>query len=44
MKKMMNKPENLVKEMCSGFVLAHPNLELDRKYTIIRKKRSVPIK
>ncbi|MGW9123874.1 dihydroxyacetone kinase subunit DhaK [Paenibacillus chitinolyticus] len=44
MKKIMNKPENLVKEMCSGFVLAHPNLEFDRKYTIIRKKTIRPDK
>ncbi|MEY9094303.1 dihydroxyacetone kinase subunit DhaK [Paenibacillus sp. RC84] len=44
MKKIMNKPENLVKEMCGGFVLAHPNLELDRKYTIIRKKTIRPDK
>ncbi|MFS0838916.1 dihydroxyacetone kinase subunit DhaK [Paenibacillus sp. 1P03SA] len=44
MKKIMNTPENLVKEMCSGFVLAHPGLEFDRKYTVIRKKTISPDK
>ncbi|CAM3435335.1 MULTISPECIES: dihydroxyacetone kinase subunit DhaK [Paenibacillus] len=38
MKKIMNKPENLVKEMCSGFVMAHPELEFDPKYTFIKKR------
>ncbi|GKU76043.1 dihydroxyacetone kinase subunit DhaK [Paenibacillus sp. L3-i20] len=38
MKKIMNKPENLVVEMCNGMVLAHPELEFLKKYKIIKKK------
>ncbi|UYO02863.1 dihydroxyacetone kinase subunit DhaK [Paenibacillus sp. PSB04] len=38
MKKIMNRPETLVSEMCSGLVLAHPELEFIRKYNIIKKK------
>ncbi|BCG59741.1 dihydroxyacetone kinase subunit DhaK [Paenibacillus sp. URB8-2] len=38
MKKIMNKPETLVMEMCNGMVIAHPELELIRKYKIIKKK------
>lgn len=38
MKKIMNRPETLVAEMCSGLVLAHPELEFIRKYNIIKKK------
>nr|WP_232242950.1 dihydroxyacetone kinase subunit DhaK [Paenibacillus sp. GSMTC-2017] len=34
----MNKPENLVLEMCNGMVLAHPELEFLKKYKIIKKK------
>lgn len=34
----MNKPETLVREMCSGIVLAHPELEFNSKYKIIKKK------
>jgi dihydroxyacetone kinase len=38
LKKIINKPENLVLEMCNGMVLAHPELEFIRKYKIIKKK------
>lgn len=39
MKKIINKPETLVMEMCSGLVLAHPELEFVRKYKVIKKKQ-----
>lgn len=39
MKKIINKLETLVKEMCNGIVLAHPELEFVEKYKIIKKKR-----
>ncbi len=38
MKKIMNKAEHVVQDMCSGIVLAHPELELNSKYKVIRKK------
>ncbi|KMY50929.1 dihydroxyacetone kinase subunit DhaK [Peribacillus loiseleuriae] len=38
MKKIMNKPETLVAEMCNGMVMAHPELEFIQKYKIIKKK------
>ncbi|TQR28415.1 dihydroxyacetone kinase subunit DhaK [Lysinibacillus sphaericus] len=38
MKKIMNQPETLVMEMCNGMVMAHPELELLKKYKIIKKK------
>ncbi|MFD0616253.1 dihydroxyacetone kinase subunit DhaK [Paenibacillus sp. GCM10027629] len=38
MKKIINQPETLVREMCNGLVLAHPNLAFDSKYKIISKK------
>ncbi len=38
MKKIINKPENLVLEMCNGIVTAHSDLELIRKYKVIKKK------
>jgi dihydroxyacetone kinase len=37
-KKIINKPENLVMEMCNGMVMAHPELEFLKKYKIIKKK------
>ena len=40
MKKIMNKAENVVMEMCNGIALAHPELEFLKKYKII-KKRSI---
>ncbi|MDO3408321.1 dihydroxyacetone kinase subunit DhaK [Saccharibacillus sp. CPCC 101409] len=38
MKKVINKPEDLVMEMCGGLVLAHPELEFIPKYKVIKKK------
>ncbi len=38
MKKIINKPENMVLEMCNGVVTAHPELELISKYKVIKKK------
>lgn len=38
MKKIINKAENVVIEMCNGIALAHPELEFVRKYKIIKKK------
>lgn len=38
MKKIMNQPETLVREMCNGLVMAHPNLEFINKYKVIKKK------
>ena len=34
----MNQPESLVMEMCKGIVMAHPELELLKKYKVIKKK------
>lgn len=39
MKKVINRPEDVVNEMCNGIVLAHPELELDAKYRVIYKKQ-----
>ncbi|BFH60000.1 dihydroxyacetone kinase subunit DhaK [Paenibacillus azoreducens] len=44
MKKIMNQPETLVREMLSGLVLAHPELEFNSKYKIIKKKQINPQK
>ncbi len=38
MKKIMNKPETLVLEMCSGIAMAHTDMEFIPKYKIIKKK------
>lgn len=38
MKKIINKPETLVMEMCNGMVMAYPELELLKKYKVIKKK------
>ncbi|MBN3526832.1 dihydroxyacetone kinase subunit DhaK [Paenibacillus apiarius] len=38
MKKIINKPETLVREMCNGMVLAHPELEFNSKYKIMKKR------
>lgn len=38
MKKIINKPEGVVLEMCKGIVKAHPELELLEKYKVIKKK------
>lgn len=38
MKKIINRPETVVVEMCKGIVLAHPEFEFIEKYKIIKKK------
>lgn len=38
MKKIINYPENVVKEMCHGIVLAHPELEILPKYKVLYRK------
>ncbi|MEG2586601.1 MAG: dihydroxyacetone kinase subunit DhaK, partial [Cetobacterium sp.] len=38
MKKIINKPENLVIEMCNGIAMAHPELEFVKKYKVMKKK------
>lgn len=38
MKKLMNGAENIVVEMCKGFVLAHPKLAFNESYKIISRK------
>ena len=38
MKKLINNPENLVVEMCKGFVLAHPELQFTESHKIISRK------
>ncbi|MCR4673433.1 MAG: dihydroxyacetone kinase subunit DhaK [Lachnospiraceae bacterium] len=38
MKKIINKPETVVVEMCNGIAMAHPELEFVQKYKIIKKK------
>lgn len=39
MKKIINKPEDIVLEMCNGIVMANPELELINKYKVIKKKK-----
>jgi dihydroxyacetone kinase len=38
MKKIINKPDSLVNEMCNGIIAAHPHLAYNPKYKIIQKK------
>lgn len=38
MKKIINKAEDIVLEMCNGMVMAHPELEFVKKYKIMKKK------
>lgn len=38
MKKIMNRPETLVREMCNGLILAHPELDFNDKFKVISKK------
>ena len=38
MKKIINAPKTVVPEMCSGIVLAHPELAFDAKYKVVHKK------
>lgn len=45
MKKIINTPETVVRDMCEGLELAHPDiLQWDRKYNIILRKRMNPDK
>lgn len=39
MKKIINRAETVVAEMCGGIALAQPELEFVKKYKIIKKKR-----
>lgn len=39
MKKILNRPETAVIEMLSGMVAAHPELELVRKYKVVKKRQ-----
>ena len=38
MKKLINDPTTVVREMCAGIVLSHPELEMNVKYKVIHKK------
>lgn len=38
MKKLINKPETVVIEMCNGMAMAHPELEFVQKYKVMKKK------
>ena len=38
MKKIINRPETLVIEMCNGMTMAHPELEFVQKYKVVKKK------
>ena len=38
MKKIINSPDTVVSEMCRGFALAHPAVELDEAYHILHKR------
>lgn len=38
MKKIINRAENVVMEMCNGIAMAHPELEFVRKYKVMKKK------
>ncbi|WP_251860050.1 dihydroxyacetone kinase subunit DhaK [Clostridium sp. Marseille-Q2269] len=38
MKKIINRPETIVMEMCNGMAMAHPELEFVRKYKVMKKK------
>jgi len=44
MKKLLNAPEQVVREMCHGIVLAHPELALIPQYKVITRKRLNPDK
>ncbi|MGL5244015.1 MAG: dihydroxyacetone kinase subunit DhaK, partial [Sarcina sp.] len=39
MKKIINTPETVVRELCNGMVMAHPELEFISKYKIIKKEK-----
>lgn len=42
MKKIINFPETVVQEMCNGFAMAHPEIELIPKYKVIKRKTLNP--
>jgi len=44
MKKIMNRPETLVHEMCKGIELAHPEIEFIEKYKVLKKRKISPSK
>lgn len=44
MKKIINRPESVVVEMCHGMALAYPDLEFIEKYKTIKKKLLNPQK
>ncbi|MFI3201534.1 MAG: dihydroxyacetone kinase subunit DhaK [Eubacteriales bacterium] len=44
MKKIMNKPEDVVLEMCNGIASAHPEIEFIEKFKILKKKEINPNK
>ena len=44
MKKIINTPETVVREMCQGLVLAHPELDYLPKYKIVMRKHKNPQK
>jgi dihydroxyacetone kinase len=44
MKKIINEPANLVREMCSGLVMAYPQLKFDSKYKIVSRSTLNPDK
>lgn len=44
MKKIINKPETVVMEMCNGIAMAHPELEFVKKYKVMKKKNINPNK
>lgn len=44
MKKIINSPDTVVREMCRGIALAHPELRLISKYKILCKKQLDPNK
>lgn len=39
MKKIINNPQNVVIEMCKGIALAHPELQLNTKYKIFKRRQ-----
>ncbi len=38
MKKIINKPETVVMEMCNGLAMAYPELEFLQKYKVVKKR------
>lgn len=44
MKKIINSPDTVVQEMCGGIALTCPELEVIKKYKVIKKRNSNPQK